>query len=214
MTDQSTPLVPTSSERNTTDMRYHAFVRWLHWLMAACFVFMWASGYVMRNLMPHDSPAQEYLYDLHKSVGVTVIVLLVARLSARLLTRIPDLPRQTPAAERRAAKAGHRGLYALIALGVTTGWALTDFGGHGVVWFGVSMPQLFPVREQLFGVTLDPLTSTIHAWLVYGLLALVAIHVAAVIKHKLKDRIDLLPRIAVWKEGTAEEDAETTKKDL
>lgn len=188
------------------DARYHVFIRWLHWLMAACFVFMWASGYYMRNLMVHDSPAQEYLYDLHKSVGVTLIVLLVARLSARLLTRLPELPSGLPAAERRAARAGHWGLYALVALGVTTGWALTDFGGHGVVWFGVSMPQVFPIREQLFGVTLDPLTSTIHAWLVYGLLALVAVHVAAVVKHGRKDRTDLLPRIAVWKIRSAEKD--------
>ena len=206
MTDLSRPLEHNTSDRNAADARYHVVVRWLHWLMAACFVFMWASGYYMRNLMPDDSPAQEYLYDLHKSVGVTLIVLLVARLSARLLTRLPDLPSRLPAAERRAAKAGHWGLYALIALGVTTGWALTDFGGHGVVWFGVSMPQVFPIREQLFGVTLDPLASTIHAWLVYGLLALVAVHIAAVVKHRLKDRIDLLPRIAVWKQSPPGED--------
>lgn len=179
--------------------RYHAVVRWLHWLMAGCFVFMWASGYYMRNLMADDSPAQEYLYDLHKSVGVTLIALLVARLGVRLLTRIPEAPNGLSAVERYAAKAGHWGLYVLIALSVTTGWALTDFGGHGVVWFNVAMPQVFPIREQLFGVTLDPLTSTIHEWLVYGLLALVLVHVAAVVKHKRKDRIDLMPRIAIWK---------------
>lgn len=199
MADQDMRLLEHNPSQAAAEARYHAVIRWLHWLMAACFVFMWASGYTMRNLMPHDSPVQEYIYDLHKSVGVTLIVLLVARLSARVLTRLPDLPNRLPAAERRAAKAGHWALYGLIALGVTTGWALTDFGGHGVVWFGAPMPQLFPIREQLFGVTLDPLTSTIHAWLVYGLLALTAVHGVAVVKHRLRDRIDLLPRIAIWR---------------
>lgn len=187
-----------AQEPETASGRYNAAIRWLHWLMAACLVFMWGSGYYMRNLMPHDSPAQEFLYDVHKSVGVTLIALLVIRLSARLLYSIPRLPSALPKIEQYAAKAGHWGLYVLIALGVTTGWALTDFGGHGVVWFGISMPQLFPVREQLFGVTLDPLSSTVHAWLVYGLLALSAVHVAAVMKHRLADGIDLLPRIAIW----------------
>ncbi|WP_375551375.1 cytochrome b [Rhodophyticola porphyridii] len=203
MANQDIRLLADDLSQSEANARYHLVIRWLHWLMAACFVFMWVSGYTMRNLMPHDSPTQEYIYDLHKSVGVTLIVLLVARLCARVLTRLPELPNRLPTAERRAAKAGHWTLYVLIALGVTTGWALTDFGGHGVVWFDVPMPQVFPIREQLFGITLDPLTSSIHAWLVYGLLALVVVHVAAVVKHRLKDRIDLLPRIALGRNKPA-----------
>lgn len=198
MTDKGKSLGPGTPDRKAADARYHAVVRWSHWLMAACFVFMWASGYAMRNLMPDDSPAQEFVYDLHKSVGVTLIALLIARLGTRFLSRVPQLPSALPAIQRRAAKAGHWGIYGLIAAGLTTGWALTDFGGHGVVWFGLPMPQIFPIRDQLFGVTLDPLASTIHAWFVYGLLALAAVHVAAVIKHRRADRIDLVPRIAVW----------------
>jgi len=173
--------------------------------MALCFAFMWASGSYMRNLMAHDSAAQELLYDLHKSVGVTLLALLVIRVSARLLSRTPALPAALPAWERAAAKLGHLGLYGLIVLALVTGWALTDFGGHGVVWFGLAMPQIFPVRETLFGVTLDPLVSDIHAWLVYGLLGLAVIHVGAVLKHRLNDGVDLLPRITVTWPGTASE---------
>jgi cytochrome b561 len=185
--------------KNLADARYHALVRWTHWLMAVCFVFMWASGYWMRNQMASDSPTQEALYDLHKSVGVTLMALLLIRLCARWLSQVPELPTAIHQGERRLAKVGHLGLYLLIAFGLVTGWALTDFGGHGVTWFGVAMPQVFPIRQQLFGVTLDPLASTIHAWIAYGLLGVVVIHVLALVKHRRKDRIDLLPRIAVWK---------------
>lgn len=177
--------------------RYHQVVRVTHWLMALCFLFMWLSGFVMRNLMQHNSPLQEYVYDLHKSVGVTLIPLLALRLSARLLAPVPALPKAVPPVERRAAKLGHLGIYGLIILGLITGWMLTDFGGHGVIWFGLAMPQVFPIREQLFGVELDPLTSDVHKWLVYTLLALITIHVAAVLKHRVKDGIDLLPRIGL-----------------
>ncbi|NJM35503.1 MAG: cytochrome B [Rhodomicrobium sp.] len=156
--------------------------------MAACFLFMWVSGHVMRNWMTHDSPLQETVYDLHKSVGVTLLGLLIIRLFARSLTGAPALPAAIAQTERQAAKLGHYTLYVLIVLGLVTGWALTDFGGHGVVWFGVPMPQLFPIRETLFGVRLDPLTSDIHAWIVYALLALATVHVAAVFKHKIKGR--------------------------
>lgn len=199
MSDVDRLMAKESVVTTEADVRYHALVRWTHWLMAVCFVFMWASGYWMRNQMASDSTAQETLYDLHKSGGVTLIALLIVRLCARSLSQVPDLPSTIHQGERRLAKLGHLGLYVLIALGLVTGWALTDFGGHGVSWFGVPMPQVFPIREQLFGITLDPLTSTMHAWIAYGLLALVAVHVLAVVKHWRKDRVDLLPRIAVWK---------------
>lgn len=195
-------------DRAAASPRYHALVRWTHWLMAACFVFMWASGYAMRNLMTQDSAAQEWLYDLHKSVGVTLIALLVIRLGARAWTALPPLPRRLAPAERRVAKAAHWALYGLVVLGLATGWALTDFGGHGVVWFGVAMPQVFPIREQLLGVTLDPLASTIHAWLTYLLLALVVLHVVAVVKHVVVDRVNLLPRMAIWNQSSVKEAAE------
>jgi cytochrome b561 len=194
--ERSIPTNTTGSEG-----RYHVLVRWSHWLMAVCFVFMWASGYWMRNQMASDSAVQEYLYDLHKSVGVTLVALLALRLCAPWLSQVPELPPAIHMGERRLAKAGHLGLYALIGLGLVTGWALTDFGGHGVTWFGMVMPQVFPIRKQLFGVTLDPLASTVHAWITYGLLALVVIHVLAVVKHWRKDRVNLLARIAVLNTG-------------
>ncbi len=197
MTDLNAQHAMTAGTAAPAMDRYHRIVRVTHWLMALCFLFMWASGYVMRNAMEHDSPLQEYVYDLHKSIGVTLIALLVLRITARFIAPAPRLPIRMPAAERKAAKIGHLTIYVLIVMALITGWALTDFGGHGVVWFGVPMPQIFPVQEQLLGVPLDPLTSDIHAWLVYGLLALVAVHVAAVVKHRAKDKIDLLPRIGI-----------------
>lgn len=119
--------------RPAAPTRYSPVIRATHWAMAAGFAFLWASGWWMRNRMEHDSVWQKVLYDLHKSVGVTLIALLAIRVAARMLSAIPSLPPTLPASDRRLAHLGHLGLYGLSALALVTGWALTDFGGHGVV---------------------------------------------------------------------------------
>lgn len=96
----SAPL-PTAAERGfvrsdgvpeTAPPHHHRVVRWLHWSMALGFLFLWITGYAMRNLMVPDSPSQEVVYDLHNSIGVTVLALFVLRVAARGITRPPPLP--------------------------------------------------------------------------------------------------------------------------
>ena len=186
-----------SAPRTEPATRYSMLLRAIHWSMAAGFAFLWASGWWMRNHMEPDSALQEAVYDLHKSVGVTLFVLLAVRVAARMLTKVPPLPQSFSPSNRRLAHLGHVGLYAVAALALSTGWALTDFGGHGVVWFGLPMPQVFAVRETLGGIRLDPLVSDMHGWLAYGLLGLVAVHVGAVFWHRRRDHVDLLPRMGV-----------------
>ena len=127
-----------------SDDRYHLAARLVHWIMAAGFVFMWGCGYAMTTLVEDDSPLEELLFDLHISVGVTLLALLVARIAIRMIHRPPPLPEAIRGVERTAAHLGHAALYALPALVIAVGWAQIDFGGHGVQWFGVEMPGVFP----------------------------------------------------------------------
>lgn len=50
-------------------MRHALPLRWLHWIMAGGFVFMWGCGFSMVNLVPEDTPLQETLFALHISIG-------------------------------------------------------------------------------------------------------------------------------------------------
>ena len=52
-----------------TEERYHVSARLIHWIMAVGFVFMWGCGYAMTTLVAEDSPLEEFLFDLHISVG-------------------------------------------------------------------------------------------------------------------------------------------------
>ena len=158
-----------------TEQRYHLAARLIHWIMALGFVFMWGCGYTMTTLVGEDSPLEEFLFDLHISVGVTLLALLVARIAIRLIHRPPPLPASIRGLERTAAHLGHAALYALPAMVIAAGWAETNFGGHAVKWFGVEMPRVFPET----GEALQILSTDVHMWLAYTMLAVAAGHVAA-----------------------------------
>ena len=70
------------------------------------------------------------------------------------------------------------------------GWADSNLHGHPVKLFGLPLPVLFPKVEDI-GTT----PGYVHTVLAYTLLGLVAVHVAAVLKHRYFDRNDVLRRI-------------------
>ncbi len=176
-----------------TNVRYHLAARLMHWIMAVGFVFMWACGYAMTTLVEDDSPLEELLFDLHVSVGVTLLALLVARITIRLVHKPPPLPDAIRGVERKAAHLGHAALYALPALVIAAGWAETNFGGHAVQWFGVDMPRVFPEM----GEDLQDLSEDMHMWLAYTMLAVAVGHVAAAFKHRWVDGHDVIRRMAI-----------------
>ena len=176
-----------------TDERYHLSARLIHWIMAVGFVFMWGCGYTMTTLVEEDSPLEEFLFDLHISVGVTLLALLVARIALRLAYPPPPLPEAIRALERTAAHLGHAALYALPALVIAAGWAATNFGGHTVQWFGIEMPRVFPET----GEALQDLSADVHQWLAYTMLAIAAGHVAAAFKHRWLDGHDVIRRMTL-----------------
>ena len=112
-----------------TEERYHLTARLMHWIMALGFVFMWACGYAMTSLVEDDSPLEELLFDLHISVGVTLLALLVLRIAIRLVHRPPPLIRGV---ERKAALSATRALV----------WSSRPAGRAfgGLQWFGVELP--------------------------------------------------------------------------
>ena len=111
-----------------TTERYALAARWLHWIMAAGFAFIWACGYCMTTFAEDDSPLQEFLYDLHISTGVTLLALLAARVAVRMRNAPPPLPPEISSLERRAAGPGHAALYLLPLAVIALGYAETNLG--------------------------------------------------------------------------------------
>ncbi|MCY4555327.1 MAG: cytochrome b/b6 domain-containing protein [Chloroflexi bacterium] len=123
------------------DEKYHLYARLIHWIMAVGFVFMWGCGYTMTTWVAEGSPLEELLFNLHISVGVTLLALLVLRIVIRLVHRPPPLPGSIQGLERTATAAhlGHAVLYVLPALVITAGWAETNFRLPDLLAFAVSV---------------------------------------------------------------------------
>lgn len=186
------PREQAPAHATATDTRpvYGPLARALHWLMALSFVALFVSGALMTRFGKDDSLRADF-YSFHKSVGVTVLVLLALRLGVRLWRGTPaDSPR-LPAWERHAAHAAHWTLYVLMAITPIAGWAISDLYGYGVAWFGWPLPKVFPTEQSL-----GPLSSTVHIWLAYSLLGLISVHLLAVAKHRYVDRDCVMHRMA------------------
>jgi cytochrome b561 len=175
--------------------KYHPFLRILHWVMAVLVITMIFLGWFMEYLedvIGKTNPTRLFLYDLHKSLGVIVLVLIVIRIIARIVTFAPPLPQTMQPLIRIAAKSLHYTLYTLMVVTPLAGYAMSDSFGKGVKLFGLPLPRILSVNKEL-GKTL----SELHSVFAYTLLALIVIHIAAAIWHRFFDKRenDTLPRI-------------------
>lgn len=169
--------------------KYPLAMRWLHWIVALCVIGMLAVGLYMTGL-PREDALRTPLYLLHKSFGVTLFALVMLRIMVRWRSQVPPLPERFSRWEKVAANLGHKWLYALLLLMPLTGYAMSDSVGFGVQWFGVPLPHLFPVSRanaEFF--------EELHEVLAYLLMATIAGHVAAVVKHWWVDKENLLKRM-------------------
>lgn len=162
--------------------RYNATARLFHWTIALLIVGMFLTDW-MRGASERGSPERVWWLSAHESLGLTVLVLTIARLAWRLTHPVPPI-HGTPLI-RKAAEAGHALLY-LATLGLPlAGIGRAMAGGGNVVFFGLSIPSLTGRND-----TLEAIASFLHGGLVMNLLlALIAGHVLAALLHQflLKD---------------------------
>ncbi len=165
----------------------------LHWVLALALVGMVGVGVYMADLP--FSPTRLKLYNWHKWAGVCVLALSLVRLLWRATHRPPPLPDAVlvamPAWQQWAHHATHAGLYALFFAVPLLGWAYSSAAGFPIVVFGVlPLPDWVPVSPELADA-LKPL----HQLSAFALVGLVALHVAAALKHHWVDRDGLLARM-------------------
>ena len=180
----------------STALRYGGVAIVLHWTIAAAILFMFWLGPYMADL-PETDPFQFPLFQLHKSIGLTILVLTVARALWRFANPVPALPGHMLQWERMAARAVHYGLYALMIGAPLFGWASVSAAPLGVptMWFGLfewpDIPFLGDLPRAQKRLLVGPLEDT-HATLTLLMMGLVALHIAAALKHRFRDRDSVL----------------------
>lgn len=163
------------------DMREHApqhfniLARSLHWLMAVMILAMLFIGAAMMTSLHH----RIWLIDLHRPLGVAILLLALVRLVNRLLSRTPPLPADLPVWQVLAAKVSHWMLYGLMLAMPLLGWAQLSAAGLPIVMFsGVNLPAIAPNSPALYAWCHDA-----HSLLAKLLFAVVLVHISAALVH-------------------------------
>lgn len=169
---------------------YGLALRVLHWLTALCMFVIIPVAWYMTSLDRHD-PLRDNWFTLHKSIGITVLLLTLIRLATRLSSTAPPLPAAIPAFEQTLAHIGHGLLYVILFAMPISGYINSYGGGHPVNWFWLfHLPALVPQDKAL-----GHLGAQVHGLLAYLTYVLIAGHVLAVVYHQLVQRIDVLGRM-------------------
>ncbi|MHA6722226.1 cytochrome b [Sphingomonas sp. RS2018] len=167
--------------------RYTRVAIAFHWIIAAAILFnLWLG-------LANDSLPKDWkVMPVHKAMGITILVLAIARLAWRLTHRPPSLPVTAPPWERLAAAGAHWGLYALTILIPLTGWMMVSGTAtrRPLDWFGLFPLPYLPVSEGLGGFGHDA-----HELLAFAMIALILLHVAAALRHHFLLRDDTLVRM-------------------
>jgi len=167
---------------------YGLVTRLTHWVMAVGIIALFALGAWMVTLT-YFSPYYRTAPDIHRSVGILLLILLVFRFGWRLANPRPDDAELAPL-ERKAALIVHWGFYPLLLALMVSGYLISTADGRPIEvfdWF--SVPAL--VREK----GLEEPAGEVHEILAYITIALVAVHAAASLKHHFIDRSRILARM-------------------
>lgn len=174
---------------------YTAIAKSLHWLIALFIFILFPLGWTMDSF----SGLQKFqLYNLHKSLGITVLALMVVRLFWRFVTPAPSLPESMPAIERRAAHLGHFGLYILLFLMPLTGWAMISASDKPSVLYQFTPFPRIPLLADLppdQKKSYEHAFEAIHEFTGYVLLSFIGVHIAAALRHAYVLRDGILSRM-------------------
>jgi cytochrome b561 len=153
----------------------------LHWLIALLLLGQIAFGWFLESV-PRGIPARGFYVNLHKSTGLTLAVLILARIVWRLMHRPPQLPSLMPAWERSAARWSHIALYVCMLGMPLSGYIASNFSKHGVKFFNaLTLPPWGVDNAQIYAIF-----NTTHVVLSYLFVALIVVHVMAALRHAIR----------------------------
>ena len=191
--------------------RYTTVAIVIHWLIAAALIFQIILGWRMGD--GPKGPTTYALFQVHKSIGITILLLSLARLAWRLFNTPPAAPEGQPKWERVASKVVHVGFYVIMIGLPLTGWILVStsrvpiptllFGA--IPWPHIpGLPELAAGPKHLW----HEIGEVGHGVLVKVTYLLLALHLGAVAKHQILDKDAVFANMAPgarpgWKEPRA-----------
>lgn len=197
---------------NQASTRYTKTAIVLHWLIALAIFAMFALGWYMSEL-PKEAPKQmafdlfdlgvytwqlaeeasprTFYFNLHKSIGVTLLALIAIRVLWRVTHRPPALLSSYKAWEKKLATGTHHLLYLLMVAMPLSGLIMAVNSKYGVKWFGMDF------IGGLDNSVVRDLFKEVHETVGALLLIVVILHIAGALKHKFIDKDDTMKRMSL-----------------
>ncbi|HXL67910.1 MAG TPA: cytochrome b [Xanthobacteraceae bacterium] len=167
---------------------YSGFAKFLHWLIALCVIAIIAIGIAMSN---YEGPWSDSLYNTHKSLGVLILLLMVARVAYRLGHGAPPPDPTLEPWRRGASSTVHTLLYVLLVVQPILGYLANSSYGAATPFFGLfDIPPTIAEDKPLSGRLF-----LIHRWAGFGIALLVLMHVGAALHHYFLRRDRVLHRM-------------------
>ena len=175
--------------------RYHSLSIMLHWSIALGLLFMFASGLYM--VYADISKADQYkLFQIHKAAGVIMLWAILLRVGVKIFVKAPAEPTEFNQNDIQKAKLGHIGLYCVLVVMPLSGWVMVSASPFGLPTFvfvdWIKWPHIPGIARNKTVETVANYTHWINAIVMS---VLVVGHIAAVIWHKRRHRVNLLSRM-------------------
>ena len=173
--------------------RYDSVAVFLHWAIGLLIIVMLGGGFFMENL---PISVKFTVYNLHKSIGITIIGLSIFRLIWRLLNPPPALPDSLPSWQKMASHAAHWALYAFMIAMPLSGWLMVSaLPKYPIMFFGLGEAPFLPMPELIDAKATNGQLKEIHETLAIGGIALIVLHIGAALQHHFIHRDEILRRM-------------------
>ncbi len=152
----------------------------LHWIVAVLVLVMIGLGLYMVDI-PRGTPERSFFFNLHKSIGLTVFIIVLFRFWWRHKYPPPPLPSSMPAWQVTASNISHALLYMCLIMMPIAGFTASQFTKYGVTYFGLfKIPPMGPQNKVLWDFF-----QGVHENTAYVLMFVLVVHVLAALHHLL-----------------------------
>jgi len=166
----------------------------MHWLIALAVLGLYPLGLYIDSLSYYD-PEYRTVPAWHKSIGLLVMAVFIARIAWRLINK-PPMALPQPKLHEIAAKVAHASLYLLLLITLISGYLISTADGSSIElfnWFSVpALPYAIENQEDIAG--------EIHFIVATLLISLAALHAGAALKHHFIDKDITLKRMLAIQE--------------
>lgn len=168
---------------------YSSISKWLHWIIGLTVIFMLSVSFFLDDL---PKPFKGTAFMLHKSVGITILFLMILRIIWIHVSGRPDLPSSVKPWEQIASRFIQYSFYLLLIIMPLSGWILSVAAERIPVYFGfykMPLPWISPDKS------LAEFMAESHEIIAWILILFITLHVLGALKHHFIDKDKVLKQM-------------------